>query len=71
MEDKNSKIIATWIGNILGVFGASLFVMWLWNWVGVQILALPHITYWQSFGIFLLSNLLFKNNSSIIPSNKS
>lgn len=49
---------------ILGIgFGALivLVVMSLWNWLMPEIFGLKTITYWQSFGLMLLSFILFKN----------
>ena len=34
-------------------------VMWLWNWLAPA-LGVSTLTYWQSWGIFVLCNLLFK-----------
>jgi hypothetical protein len=49
----------------IGLFGAALLlafpVMWLWNWVVVDIFQLPVISYWQAFGIYTLFGILFKN----------
>ena len=39
----------------------TLPLMWLWNWLMPMIFGLPVITFWQSFGIIILSNLLFKS----------
>lgn len=39
-------------------------VYYLWNWLMPDIFALPEITYWQSFGITILCNLLFKSHVS-------
>jgi hypothetical protein len=35
-------------------------LMLLWNWLMPQIFGLPLITYWQGWGLILLSHLLFK-----------
>lgn len=34
-------------------------VMWLWNWLMPTIFGLTRITFWQSFGIVLLTRLIF------------
>jgi len=39
------------------VFG--LVVKWLWNWLMPAVFGLGTITYWQAFGILVLSKLLF------------
>jgi len=53
----------------IGLFGAALLlafpVMWLWNWVIVDIFQLPEIGYWKAFGIYTLFGILFKG----VPTN--
>jgi hypothetical protein len=48
------------------VFALLLAIpVWLlWNWVGVDVLALKHVTLLQAFGLSWLSALLFKSSSS-------
>lgn len=41
-------------------------LMWLWNGLAVALFPLPVITYWQAWGIYILSNILFKNSSKRI-----
>ena len=53
-------------GIILAVVMAFLFgyfVMLLWNWLMPVIFGLTKITYWQAWGLLLLTHLLFKFNS--------
>jgi uncharacterized membrane protein (DUF485 family) len=38
-------------------------LMWLWNGLAVALFSLPIITYWQAWGIYILSNILFKSTS--------
>jgi hypothetical protein len=48
---------------ILGLAFALLcgwVVMLLWNWLMPDIFGLKQITYWQAWGLFILSSLLFK-----------
>ena len=50
-------------GIVLGVVLAFLFgwvVMLLWNWLMPAIFGLPVISYWQGWGIVLLSQILLK-----------
>lgn len=47
---------------------AALFVMLLWNWVMVDVFALPELGFWQAWGLYLLASILFKNST---VSNKS
>ena len=51
---------------VLGVLTAVIFalifgyfVMLLWNWLMPDIFSLKTITYWQAFGIVLLTRLIF------------
>ncbi len=44
---------------LLFLFGAV--VMWLWNWLMPEIFGLPELSYWQSWGLLILSSILFKN----------
>ncbi len=56
---------------ILGMIGvgvglAFLFgfiVMLLWNWLMPDIFGLPTISYWQAWGLVLLSHILFKSSA--------
>ncbi|HPX27504.1 MAG TPA: hypothetical protein PLG87_11920 [Treponemataceae bacterium] len=57
-------IIGMVIGGLaLAVLFAFLFgwvVMLLWNWLMPDIFGLPHISYWQGWGLVLLSHILIK-----------
>jgi hypothetical protein len=53
------------IGGITIIFALSLlfglFVQLLWNWLmPVIFINLPHITYWQAWGLLILCHILFK-----------
>ena len=37
-------------------------LLFLWNWLMPAIFGLPVITYWQAWGLILLSHLLFKGH---------
>ena len=41
-------------------FGLGALVMVLWNWVMPDLLGVNEITYWQSWGLVLLTHILFK-----------
>lgn len=43
-------------------FLSAWFIMLLWNAVIPAIFGLPVITYWQAFGIKILTGLLFKSH---------
>ncbi len=65
MEKENQKnTIEQWIIYIGSFFISALFVMWLWNWVGVSVFHFNNINYLESMGILALSNLLLKNSST-------
>ena len=53
--------IAKWIcfGIVLAFFFGWI-VMLLWNWLMPTIFGLSVITYWQAWGLVILSHLLFK-----------
>ena len=50
-------------GLCLGVLMAFLFgwiVMLLWNWLMPPVFNLPAITFWQAWGLVILTHILFK-----------
>jgi hypothetical protein len=55
------------LGTGLGIAGIGLvflfgwIVMLLWNWLMPEIFGLKQLTYWQAWGILILSCILFKN----------
>jgi hypothetical protein len=61
---KKTSTIALWvIGGIIlaALFGliVGLLVQYLWNWLMPAVFGLGTITFWQAFGIVLLSKILF------------
>ena len=74
-EDAELGVLGT-IGVILGIilifgiaFGILSFVVWiamlLWNGALRDVFpAVPEVTFWQMWGLYLLSNILFKSSSS-------
>ena len=44
---------------IIGVGVFSFFVMSLWNWLMPPLFGRPVITFWQAFGLLVLSRILF------------
>lgn len=42
-----------------------LLVMWLWNWVAVDLFAAPVIGFWEAFAMKWLCNLLFGTHITI------
>lgn len=74
---KDDKLgISGVLGVILGIilvfgvaFGLLSFVVWiamlLWNGALHNVFpAVPEVTFWQMWGLYLLSNILFKSSSS-------
>ena len=49
-------IIAAVMALLLG-----FVVMWLWNWLMPEIFGLIKITFWQAWGLVVLSHILFKS----------
>lgn len=62
-------IIGIIIGSIVCCFGVmclqSWLVMFLWNWVAVDLFNAPVLSFWVAFGLRWLCSLLFKNKVSI------
>ena len=44
---------------IAAVFGFALVVMWLWNWLVPEVFNGPVLSYWQTFGLLILSKIIF------------
>ena len=51
------------IALLAGSFLVVAVLMWLWNGLAVALFSLPVITYWQAWGIYILSNILFKKST--------
>ena len=47
-----------------GISLIGLLTMHLWNWLMPEIFGLPHVNYWQTWGLLILSCILFKNIGS-------
>ena len=67
----NGKSIISIIGMVLvgiaiaAVMGLLLgfIVMWLWNWLMPAIFGLGAITFWQAWGLVVLTHILFKSHA--------
>lgn len=59
MENKGLTLLVTLIVAILIAFMFAGILMWLWNAILVVLFNIPVITYWQAFGIYIISNILF------------
>ena len=44
------------------LYGAIVF--WLWEFVAVAALGLPALTYWQAYGLVVLTNILFNGSTT-------
>ena len=66
---EENKRCLYWCGYLLAIiiifFLYSTILMWLWNIVIVSLFELPIISYWQSCGLYMVSNILFKNGSVV------
>ncbi|TVQ18087.1 MAG: hypothetical protein EA382_18165, partial [Spirochaetaceae bacterium] len=67
-ERTTAEKVVMGIGIGLLIIGAiflfGLFVRILWNWLMPEIFGLPEITYWQAWGLLILSMILFKDFGS-------
>lgn len=70
---KTSEILAVALGTIVASLLLGLLlvlpIMWLWNWLIPELFNGPTITFWQSAGLFILSNILFKSTASFNSKN--
>jgi len=62
-----TKIIESIVG-VVGIMALIVFIctlptLWLWNWLIPVIFGLPCITFWQAFGLNLLTSILFKSTT--------
>lgn len=49
--------------SLILIFVLALVIMWVWNIV-MPVMGLPEITYWQAFGLKVLTDLMFRNGIS-------
>lgn len=59
MENKGLTLLVTLIVTILIAFMYVGILMWLWNAILVVLFNISAVTYWQAFGIYIISNILF------------
>lgn len=61
-EDKAAGCLLIFLV-VLGVIGllflGPAIVMWLWNWIAVDLFGVPVIGYWTAFGLQWLCHILF------------
>lgn len=63
----NNSLVVLGLGLVfIAIFALlqAIVVMYLWNMLMPIIFKLPTISYWQAYGIILLSNLIFPRGSS-------
>ena len=62
-------VIAIVIGFLGAAFGLMCLQAWmvmiLWNWVAVTLFNVPTLTFWLSFGLIWLCQLMFKGLAKI------
>lgn len=59
MKNKGSILLVSFIAGTLIAFMYAGILMWLWNAILVVLFNIPVVTYWQAFGIYIISNILF------------
>ena len=45
-------------------------IMWLWNYLMPMVFGLPKLTYWQTYGLYVLINLFVPARSSSSTSSR-
>lgn len=58
-------VIAALIVLIFAFIIGPLLVMWLWNWIAVDLFAAPVIGFWEAFGLKWLCGLLFRGSVTV------
>lgn len=59
MKNKRFNLLVSFIIAILIAFMSAGILMWLWNAILVVLFNISAVTYWQAFGIYIISNILF------------
>ena len=66
MTDMILKVLGFLLGIVFYLIVLSVVfglpIMYLWNWLVVDLFHLPHITFYQAVGLYVLCDLLFKKN---------
>lgn len=68
MNTTSKKILGGFILVTAGFIVLVLATMFLWNWLMPAIFNLPTISFWQSLGLVILSNLLFPGKGTSVLS---
>lgn len=61
---KKDEIITNVATIILTMLVNAIIIYFLWNWLMPEIFGLSELTVVQSFGVSVLSSLLFKSNEN-------
>ncbi|TYP94157.1 hypothetical protein BC792_11325 [Sphingobacterium allocomposti] len=56
---KKGKFAFVFFAVLAGIFLLVALVQYLWNWLVPDIFGFKAISYWQAFGLFVLSKILF------------
>lgn len=67
LEKLTQMVLVVFLGILTMTFFSLCFalVVWpLWNWLMPELFGLPTVGYWQSFGLCLLSSILFRMSVS-------
>ena len=62
MKESFSLLEQLFFAGAIALF-VSFSLMLLWNWLIPYLFNIPEIDFIQSFGMYMLSEILFKNNS--------
>lgn len=57
--EKLIVFLTTLVTSLIIAFAFAGILMWLWNAVIVILFSAPVINYWQAFGLYIISNILF------------
>lgn len=61
-EDQEKKEAVKALASIISFFTKPLILMLLWNWLMPGLFGLATIGYLKSFGLYLISRILFSKN---------
>lgn len=64
--DKYDMLYAIIVFFVALAFGLLLVfpIMWLWNYLMPMVFGLPKLTYWQTYGLYVLINMFVPSRSS-------
>lgn len=64
--DKYDILYAIIVFFVALAFGLLLVfpIMWLWNYLMPMVFGLPKLTYWQTYGLYVLINMFVPSRSS-------